>query len=372
MKVLDPENSVHLANLLSEIDQGEVGFAQWFLQEHLQRLRLAADAVVALGRDDQRQSIRECELSDVLRVLKELLSYRTPWVLALLDNSVLLDLLTHSLGLLTSERFVSLDLFEVAHIVVRESAHCAHAGLVLTMVRCAQAHDIQLPDLKRMLGYISVAIKTGDTTELNAHLQQDLRRLVLNYVEAFATSNSLASDAAGSHLIIIQGMGRLNLDLAKSNTKFMDFSQQLIRVLPPSSAHELQSLLASRHVSMQEDEEVDLTVLRHLQSRVSLSLDDIQRLVSSPPHVPRTPTMSGMELAPDLLAIVMVSPSALLRSPATSVAGLTKTYTHNAFREQTQRTPFNTSRMPSMHVDDYEVDESPIILAANSFTPSSL
>jgi hypothetical protein len=104
---------------------------------------------------------------------------------------------------------------------------------------------------------------------------------------------------------------------------------------------------------------------------VAATMDDLKRMLSSPPQVPCTPQQSGVELGPDILAMVTVSPSALLRSPATSTTGLTKTYSNNSFRQQMQRTPSNTSRMPSMHVDDFQsADSSPTMPTSALFAPN--
>jgi hypothetical protein len=370
-KALDPENTVHVTNLLADIDQEEVGFVEWFLQEHLQHLRRATDAVIAFSQDDQLQTIRECDVSDTLHVLKELLCLGIVWASALLNNPVLLDSLAQSLESLTAQRFVSSDLFDVAQVLVWESTRRLHTDCLLAMIRCAQAHHHERSNLERMLYHISSAIKTVDAQELGASVQRELRALVLSNADALDAHSDIVPELADSIFAIIQQVALEDLDYLKSSPKFIALSQQLVARLPPGSAQMLQDLLDSRPAeSMQEDQDIDVTTLRPLRSRVSLSLDDIQRIISMPPHVPRTPIMSGMELAPDLLAMVTVSPSALLRSPATSTTGLTKTYTNNAFREQTQRTPSNTSRMPSMHVDDYEHVESPVIPVANLFAPS--
>jgi len=69
--------------------------------------------------------------------------------------------------------------------------------------------------------------------------------------------------------------------------------------------------------------------------------------------------------ARNVLNMVTVSPpTALLRSPA--VTGLTRTYTANDFRalRQTPSARQNTSRLPSTHVDEFQMatSSSPVMM----------
>ncbi|KAG6331216.1 hypothetical protein ID866_7871 [Astraeus odoratus] len=83
---------------------------------------------------------------------------------------------------------------------------------------------------------------------------------------------------------------------------------------------------------------------------ISMSIHDVELLLQPTIPVPSTPKRKS--LAQDVLGLVALSPpTALLRSPA--ISGLTKTYTKNDFRElrQTPSARQNTSRLPSMHVD---------------------
>ncbi|EIW76295.1 hypothetical protein CONPUDRAFT_158322 [Coniophora puteana RWD-64-598 SS2] len=84
------------------------------------------------------------------------------------------------------------------------------------------------------------------------------------------------------------------------------------------------------------------------------------------PHSrPSTPPPRKTRSSPgkDVLGLATLSPpTAVLRSPAAalSYAGLTKTYTRNDFRalRQLPSARQNTSRLPSMHVDDFEQSAS--------------
>ncbi|KAI6146088.1 hypothetical protein BKA82DRAFT_4330346 [Pisolithus tinctorius] len=78
--------------------------------------------------------------------------------------------------------------------------------------------------------------------------------------------------------------------------------------------------------------------------------------------IPQTACISILAGSGYLGLVALSPPTALLRSPA--ISGLTKMYTKNDFRElrQTPLARQNTSRLPSMHVDEFELGtSSPII-----------
>ncbi|KAI6018277.1 hypothetical protein EDC04DRAFT_468561 [Pisolithus marmoratus] len=92
-----------------------------------------------------------------------------------------------------------------------------------------------------------------------------------------------------------------------------------------------------------------------------ISVRDLETLLEPSAPVPSTPKRKSQ--VQDVLGLVALSPpTALLRSPA--ISGLTKMYTKNDFRElrQTPSARQNTSRLPSMHVDEFQLStSSPII-----------
>ncbi|KAG8936753.1 hypothetical protein FRC02_012035 [Tulasnella sp. 418] len=103
----------------------------------------------------------------------------------------------------------------------------------------------------------------------------------------------------------------------------------------------------------------DLTPVYPLQSSAPLitsiamiqtALDAKEETASTPPP-PSTP--------PAILGLVSLSPFTALRSPTTRVTTLTKTYANNDFRQLRTSPHMNTSRPPSMHVDDFELSNSP-------------
>jgi len=74
-------------------------------------------------------------------------------------------------------------------------------------------------------------------------------------------------------------------------------------------------------------------------------------LLGAPAARPTTPTPST---PPAILGLAALSPFTVLRSPTTRVSTLTKTYTKNDFRQTRTSPNANTSRPPSMHVDQFQ------------------
>ncbi|KAH7887368.1 hypothetical protein F5I97DRAFT_1804641 [Phlebopus sp. FC_14] len=106
-----------------------------------------------------------------------------------------------------------------------------------------------------------------------------------------------------------------------------------------------------------------LTQTHLIPEALSLSIQSLESLLQPPAPSPSTPKRKSP--GRDVLGLVALSPpTALLRSPA--ITGLTKTYTKNDFRELRQTTSArqNTSRLPSMHVDEFEFSSSPLVQPA--------
>ncbi|KAF9442545.1 hypothetical protein P691DRAFT_789311 [Macrolepiota fuliginosa MF-IS2] len=137
-------------------------------------------------------------------------------------------------------------------------------------------------------------------------------------------------------------------------------------------------------VTVDEDEEEEIVPIPvELPESLSLSLSSVSTLLANSRHtrdrsgdyahahahhapttttsnlgagqgLGRPSTPKGGQKTPDILGTIISPPTALLRSPAAT--GLTKTYANNDFRSlrQVPSARLNTSRLPSMHVDDFE------------------
>jgi hypothetical protein len=139
-------------------------------------------------------------------------------------------------------------------------------------------------------------------------------------------------------------------------TTFAMLCDHIKQVLPPIQQTELETI---RTRITFDDEDYFNPGVVNLVERIALSIQDVQGLLHPPTPTPSTPKRT----TPEVLGLVPISsPTALLRSPAAT--GLTKTYLNNDFRQlrQLPSARQNTSRLPSMHVDDFEA--SPVLVSA--------
>ncbi|VDB89931.1 unnamed protein product [Peniophora sp. CBMAI 1063] len=121
-----------------------------------------------------------------------------------------------------------------------------------------------------------------------------------------------------------------------------------------------------------EDADVPPSAYLPLPNELRLSLFELDGAFRAQIPPPSTPKRTTPPQAQSMLSLITVSPStALLRSPA--VTGLTKTYNANDFRvlRQTPNARQNTSRLPSKHVDDFEMS-SPTMSTNGLPAPPSL
>jgi len=111
-----------------------------------------------------------------------------------------------------------------------------------------------------------------------------------------------------------------------------------------------------RSTIIPSDEMLDIPVTNPLPTKLDLSIVEVEEMLQTKTDVasPGTPPLKPQ--AQDAIGLVNISPSTILRSPL--VTGLTKTYLNNDFRQlrQTPTSKQNTSRLPSMHVDDFELN----------------
>jgi len=141
---------------------------------------------------------------------------------------------------------------------------------------------------------------------------------------------------------------------------------KLEETLPTPSVATLDTLKNSIHV---DDDDAMIPASVELPNRLELSIPEIESLLH--PMVSPLSTPKGTSNTPDILGVV-TSPARLLRSPAAT--GLTKTYANNDFRvlRQAPSARLNTSRLPSMHVDDFELASGSPVLDTGSFQSQML
>jgi len=134
---------------------------------------------------------------------------------------------------------------------------------------------------------------------------------------------------------------------------FVKLCTSMMSILSPGPAENLDSVRA-RLIAVDQH---NTGAPAEPQQSLVLSLQTFSNLLQAPVPTPSTPKRKSP--VSGVLGLVTLSPPiALLRSPTTT--GLTKTYINNDFRQLRQQPSArqNTSRLPSMHVDDFELNSS--------------
>jgi len=115
-------------------------------------------------------------------------------------------------------------------------------------------------------------------------------------------------------------------------------------------------LLLQSKVAPSFQHPADFINLTRLPSPLSYSFSEVHDIIhqaadAAPPPGTPPPKPQAQDA---VIGMANISPSTILRSPL--VTGLTKTYLKNDFRQlrQSNQARQNTSRLPSMHVDDFE------------------
>jgi len=130
-----------------------------------------------------------------------------------------------------------------------------------------------------------------------------------------------------------------------------DLLENINPEIPPEKGELLQSKIAPS--SQCPAEFINVTQLPSALSYSFAEIHDIVHQVADAQPPPGTPPLKP-QAQDGVIGMANISPSTILRSPL--VTGLTKTYLKNDFRQlrQGNQTRQNTSRLPSMHVDDFE------------------
>ncbi|KAJ7693853.1 hypothetical protein B0H17DRAFT_1058481 [Mycena rosella] len=348
-RLLDPGNKAHVITRLVRLDDGVIGLGEWLLIEELKMLSQTLEVVRHSGAPRELEVARHHQVFLVLRFLSDLVNGQSSiaeWCLSTIASvpevsqtlavclTALLDthLVSPVLDDLTRTLAPRADAFgpELKFALVLTSLRAfQHQPLVLLNVLKELPADSELEHREMLRLEIGQTLSAIARTELNAKTAQTVLAILVWLVSQSSSNMSTLCGISAS-------------SLSQVYTK-------LEETLPPPSIATLESTKASIHV---DDDDAMIPASVALPSRLELSLQDLEELLhpmASPPSTPK-----GTSNTPDILGII-TSPTGLLRSPAAT--GLTKTYANNDFRllRQAPSARLNTSRLPSMHVDDFEL-----------------
>ncbi|KAF8326413.1 hypothetical protein F5887DRAFT_1197258 [Amanita rubescens] len=398
-RLLDVENRVHLLKRLIKLDQGTIGIGEWLLAEELKHALTILERLtghLSSSSTDQRIVLQH-EVYLALCVLHELITPRSDvaaWCIdAIASTDDLSRTLTQCLGALLDANVTCQPLMNIVKVLA-ENVGVFGEGLkrsvLLEYLRVVQLEGLYLSDaMQKILTMLKEQTSPSYTSD---PLRFELARFLSSLADLHS---SIDATLAGEVLAILEW-------LTKEDQKGVDDEDRatLLYGLAPKAfsqlcyaiesalllnqanpSHEPQSkLLATvREKMIVKDlsEEADkVPPLIVLPETLSMSLAEVEDLLKRHHHhhhhrggaeqesetkeeggaaTPSTP--KGVK-TPDLLGVVISPPTAILRSPAAT--GLTKTYVANDFRQlrQAPATRLNTSRLPSMHVDEFEVTAS--------------
>jgi hypothetical protein len=207
-------------------------------------------------------------------------------------------------------------------------------------------------------GLISAVLETTDEKDRDPErLLWEVGHALGAVVESNDNLSSLDSESVVNTLLLLDSPSQSDLH-GLTSEQWVKLCTHLETSLPPNMLPML-PIIKGFHPSPSSPP----TIL-FLPSTLTLPVYDLISLLQPPAPLPSTPPPKRKSPSQDVLGLVAISPpTAVLRSPA--VTGLTKTYTRNDFRElrQLPSARQNTSRLPSMHVDDFlqaEMSSSPL------------
>ncbi|KAF9037810.1 hypothetical protein BDZ89DRAFT_1061396 [Hymenopellis radicata] len=345
-RVLNAEKKVHVMDRLIKLDDGVIGIAEWLLIEEIKVLLQTLNLIRVSDPDTAHVMAHKCHASIMLQFLAELVKASSNWFLATLKDvadvhanlksvmTAFLDGGFRSLHFsqLVGELCVFIDATDFGDLVPELAI--GYLARVQTVERCAW----DVPVLRRVLVWSAAA----DSAALRQEMGRSLR--------AVAGMEEPAIDMVEGAIVIVEWL------LAHKSPEFVGLSGMTL-----GDSMKVEEFLES--VVMEDQAHV-------VRGFKKLSIDEDEVLLPDPielsPILQSIPTPSTPKgtITPDVLGSVVVSPpNALLYSPLAST--LTKNYANNDFRELRQATSSrqNTSRLPSMHVDEF-------VLASPELLPS--
>ncbi|KAK7062154.1 hypothetical protein R3P38DRAFT_2833730 [Favolaschia claudopus] len=359
--LLDPRNKIHMINRVVKLDGGVVGIGEWLLLEELKDLSQILESIKDSTASRELELTRHHQVFLILQFLRDLVdasSDTAEWCMFAISSVVgISQSLAQCLVILLDMHLVSPILHDLTRILAaRADAFESELkfALVLSSLRAFQHEPLVLLNVLKELPH-----------ESNEHHKEMLRLEIGQTLSAVAHSEVTDKMAQTVLSILIwlvnQGTPKMSTLCGILTSSLAQLYNKLGDALPRTSIAALRSVKDAIQVD-EDDAMIPPSV--ELPSSLGLSWADIESLLHPLASPPSTPKVTS--ITPDILG-VMSSPTGLLRSPAAT--GLTKTYANNDFRllRQAPSARLNTSRLPSMHVDDFELASVSPVLEPGSF-----
>ncbi|RDB19789.1 hypothetical protein Hypma_012890 [Hypsizygus marmoreus] len=348
--LLDPENKGHFVKRLVRLDDDVIGIGAWLLTEELKSMSKTLDMLTNPPRVPDYQVVLQYQINLSLQFILDLglpTSSSSSWCINSISNTpeVSRELGT-CLSALLDGHYSSAHLPKLATLLA-QSANSFDPELgyiiVLTALRASQEGEITPQGLASVVSILKQLP--------SSFLHPEPLRLEIGQMLSTFAHRELDTPTAESLLSMLEWLP--NQDNPKLTTlggitpdAFSSLIASLLSSLPESK----HAAITSLRTSLTVDEDVyfppSTTVL---PTSLILPVHTIEDILRHDIPTPATPPKGTK--TPDILGVVISPPTALLRSQATTITGLTKMYTNNDFRElrQAPSARQNTSRLPSMH-----------------------
>ncbi|OJA20423.1 hypothetical protein AZE42_10774 [Rhizopogon vesiculosus] len=350
---LEPAGKVQLVRRLASLDRGALGIGEFLVQGEVKRLS-GLMSVMA-----ERGAITQLEVGAGLEFWAGLVEDEDgEWCIAALRQS---DCATIMTGLFDAGLYSK----HLGTIAMRLAESPESLGIELRLAVVAallRGVQVQESSMSRMniFGLVSAVLETTEEKDRDPErLLWEVGHALGAIVDSSDNLDNLDSESVVNTLLLLDSPSQSDLHGLTSD-QWGKLCSHLETSLP------LNMLPMLPIIKGFQPSPSPLPTISIIPSSITLPFYDLVSLLQPHAPLPSTPPPKHKSLnQAGILGLVALSPpTALLRSPATR--GLTKTYTRNDFRElrQLPSARQNTSRLPSMHVDDFvqvEMASSPLI-----------
>ncbi|EIN10856.1 hypothetical protein PUNSTDRAFT_142767 [Punctularia strigosozonata HHB-11173 SS5] len=379
-RALDTENKVHMVKRLVNLDGGIVGISEWLVIEETRQLSNRLRSLESIGTSAPLLTLWQYEATLMLRFLSDLMSSSSTasgWCVStfstVLDAG---DALAEPLIYLADRHLVSTHARDMVNAFgkirdINSGLLCiALAISLLRMVGVNEDEDFNQSHAR----FFEQAITRLESLNFDGQIPHfDLIQRELGAALSFLSKLSidqLSEDIAQSTFRLYSWMIHrsgsscpLPVQSKDAYVKMVDIVTQSLPLEQARAFVAFREKVAAEELKTVGDPDVSLP------AAIEIPLHELASLIhSDSAFTPSTPTQKPMMHIEDAFGVTVSPPTSLLRSPAISK---TKTYVGDDFRSSRSGPSGrqNTSRLPSTHVDAFELASSPPLTAASGPIP---
>ncbi|KII95268.1 hypothetical protein PLICRDRAFT_48230 [Plicaturopsis crispa FD-325 SS-3] len=369
---LDIGNKAHILKRLVNLDRGVTGVGEWLLLSELKGL---SESLAKLGEaSSDRRNLLEHHIYLSIRLLHDLITSLSgtisAWCITAVGSDIdMAETLTTCLLRLLDARVSSSYLEGVAMALAETNTvqPALRFACVMTILRVTQGSN------RALESSFQITLKTlsecaQESPENSTRLLDEIGGVLSALAGPSSGLAELNTGSAEAIVAVLEWLSSQNDSVWKRLTISPDaYSAVVDRCRTLLDSERLNALTFELPEATDHPMDAPIHLPEHLDISIDVLFNALQPEIATPSTPKRKPVND------DILGLVTISPpTALLRSPAAT--GLTKTYSNNDFRQlrQTPSTRQNTSRLPSTHVDEFQLSDSspqldPEAIAADIF-----